>query len=78
MNISKEIIMKSIPDYGYLYTIKEWEESCESGSFIDYDGWGDFATGTQVSNIEVSPSDYGTTQYEEMKKDFTHILWYNR
>ena len=74
----KEIKMKPIPCYGDLFTIREWEESCESGCLIDYDGSGHFATETECSNIRVYPSYYGTSKYEEAKKDFTHIVWYNR
>jgi len=29
-----------LPDYGNLYTLKEFQEYCKGGGFIDYDGIG--------------------------------------
>jgi hypothetical protein len=45
------------------------------GGFIDYDGIGNYATNTQMSNIEIYPSDIKSGTY---RKDFTHIVWFNR
>jgi hypothetical protein len=59
---------------GDLFTIKEWKDAVRSGSFIDYDGFGDLATKTGVSNCRIRPSQ----SYVVLPKWATHILWYNR
>lgn len=74
--------MEDIDADDCLMTLEEWKDECECGGFIDYDGYGYFATATQESNIQVYPSDY----WENRKKHTawyqpdwaTHIVWYNR
>jgi hypothetical protein len=65
-------------------TLQEWKIEVEWGGFIDYDGYGYFATKTQESDIQVSPSDYWdgskkTVNVSWVEPDWaTHIVWYNR
>jgi hypothetical protein len=56
---------------------EEFKESCEGGNFIDYDGYGEFATDKQVSNISVLPSEANDPQFEKPNWA-THVVWYNR
>lgn len=65
------------PDDDHM-TIEEWKEACDDGMFIDYDGWGDFATETECSNLSVSPSDYYKNPDWNPPSWATHIVWYNR
>jgi hypothetical protein len=77
--ISKEYInfMKSMNFEKFLImeTIEYFKECCDCGGFIDSDGFGVYATETQVSSIDVNPSDIETGLY---RKDFTHVVWFNK
>ncbi|MDD5651363.1 MAG: hypothetical protein PHF86_13270 [Candidatus Nanoarchaeia archaeon] len=61
-----------------LIEIEEWLDACHSGIFIDYDGYGCFAYEKQKSIIQVWPSMIMTDEFKQLRKDFTHIVWYNR
>jgi len=60
-----------------VYTLKQFVDMCESGGFIDYDGFGVYADKEKKmkTNIKVYPSDITSGKY---RKDFTHVVWYNR
>lgn len=61
---------------GDLMTLQDFIEGCEIGPlFTDYDGFGEYATKNKVSNITVYPSDIISRKF---RKDFTHIMWYNK
>jgi len=67
--------MKAIPNYGDHMTLEEFIENVNDGGFIDYDGSGHYATETEMSDISIYPSDIEGNSY---RKDFTHIVWFNR
>jgi hypothetical protein len=67
--------MESIPDYGDHMTMETFVNCCKDGGFINYDGSGNYATATEMSDISVSPSDIMSGVY---RKDFTHVVWFNR
>ena len=75
---------KDIDKDDHLMTLEEWKDDVECGGFIDYDGYGYFATATQQSNIQVYPSDYWNGSMKEKQYAWheplwaTHIVWYNR
>lgn len=57
-----------------------WEEfrlACLNNAFTDYDGIGDLATASEVSDISVYPSEVVMEGYEKPKWA-THIVWYNK
>lgn len=58
-----------------VYTIKEFLEHVESNSFIDYDGWG-YPVKNKLADesIPIIPS----RANQDIPKDATHIVWYNR
>jgi hypothetical protein len=57
-----------------VYTIKEFENRCETEAFIDYDGFGHPVKDKKSDNsILIKPS-----RLEEIPKDATHIVWFNR
>jgi hypothetical protein len=60
---------------GKLYTIEQFIEMSESGGFMDYDGFGYYATHNAKSDILIYPSDILEHIY---RNDFTHIIWFNR
>lgn len=64
------------PDDAHM-TWEDFLDSCESGSFIDYDGFGELATATHVSEIQVSPSSALRSTYKRPAWS-THVVWYNK
>lgn len=67
--------MEPIPSYGDHMTMEHFVNCCQVGGFIDYDGSGQYATATEMSDIIVEPSDIKSGVY---RKDFTHVVWFNR
>ena len=67
--------MEPIPEYGDLIEINEFIDMCKRGSFIDYDGVGNYSDGTEMSEIEVSPSDITSGN---IIHGWTHVVWFNR
>lgn len=58
-----------------VYTVKEFLALCESGSFIDYDGYGYPVKDNMADHsIIIMPSNAGET----IPSDATHIVWFNR
>lgn len=58
-----------------MYTLSAFKSMCKSGGFIDYDGSGVYSDGIQKSDIAIYPSDIIAGNY---RKDFTHVIWYNK
>ena len=70
-------IQKNGKILGDLMTLEEFSNAVESGAFIDYDGYGRFATKDAESDIEVWPSIFEDLQrYVDPVLD--HIIWFNR
>jgi hypothetical protein len=74
----EKISFEPIPDYGDLMTIQEWIDSVDCGCFIDDDGTGNLAYKDKMSNIEVYPSMVKDGEFNKIKNDFTHIVWFNK
>lgn len=72
---AKEPKWEPIPDYGDLMTVEEFYKACESHSFIDYDGNGNYAVRDKMSNVEIVPS---RILKNGINKRFTHVVWFNR
>ena len=68
---------KDIPDsdHGAYMTMQDFVECCQSGGFIDYDGYGYYATATKMLSKVVVPSDV-SRKCVDMR--FTHVVWFNR
>ena len=64
-------------DHECLISWDDFVQSCRSGSFIDYDGFGELATATRVSNVPISPSKALSADYKPPKWA-THVSWYNK
>lgn len=60
---------------GKMMTLDEFVKNVNSGGFIDYDGSGSYSDGVQESDVSIYPSDIQVGNY---RKDFTHVIWYNR
>lgn len=79
--LSKELRMQmepeysKLPDYGDVMSLQDFIENCEDGSFIDYDGFGNYVKNNQMSNISIYPSDI---KAKKVRKDFDTIIWFNR
>ena len=68
---------EEIPDYGHLMTMEDFKESVDCGGFIDYDGFGYYATKDKMSNKQIVPSDFRKNHILK-NKEFTHVVWFNR
>ena len=72
-----DVIFEPIPDYGEKMTLQAWINDVECGGFIDYDGFGQLATNTEMSNIEIYPSEF--LKKEVVPPEWaTHVIWFNR
>lgn len=58
-----------------LMSFNDFKYACLEGYFDDGDGFGNYATETDESDIEVYPSDITSGIY---RNDFTHVCWYNK
>lgn len=63
------------PKCGDLMTLAEFADCVKSTLFIDYDGFGELATATEVSDITVQPSKFSSMSIPLWA---THVLWHNR
>lgn len=80
--IGKHMRLKKSPTVEYgkewkgdLYTLERFIDLVKNGGFIDDDGFGYYATDEVKSDITIYPSDIMENIY---RKDFTHIIWFNR
>jgi hypothetical protein len=80
--ISKYVRLKkdAIVEFGKewdanIYTIEQFISLVKNGGFVDSDGYGYYATDNGKSDIIIYPSDIIENIY---RKDFTHIIWFNR
>jgi len=62
-----------LTDYGDLMSVNEWKRCVRLGGFIDYDGFGHAVKDNLMTKEQYYPS-----QMNEVPKDATHIMWYNR
>ena len=82
-----------IPKYGSLMTLKHFIECVKTGCFIDYDGYGKYATKRRMSDKIISPSDItgkrsefsfktGKFKIIKVKKNvnraFKYVVWFNK
>lgn len=65
-----------IGDIGDLMPLDDFKDACESGMFIDYDGFGELATEDKTSKIYITPSMLRTGF--KIPGWCTHVLWFNR
>lgn len=56
-------------------TLEHFQELVECGGFIDYDGYGVYASENKKSNKTVVPSDLENGGFD---KRYSHVVWYNR
>ena len=73
----EDVVWTDLPDYGDLMTMEEFKGYCESGMFIDYDGGGNYASATKMSNKDISPSDFKEGRILN-NPEFTHVVWFNK
>lgn len=66
-------------DHGSLFTIQEFSGMVDDGMLIDYDGFGEWATATQLSGIYTCPSAFRRgSRPPKTDPPLTHVMWYNR
>jgi len=64
--------MRPIPDYGDYMTIEKCASYIDDGFFTDYDGSGNYATATEMSEESFTPTTFIP------KEKYTHVVWFNR
>lgn len=58
---------------GDLFTRDAWLAMVKRGFLIDYDGYGHPVKNGKRAKTPISPS-----EADQLPKDATHVLWYNR
>lgn len=66
---------ESVPDYGDLLTKEDFIKAVNTKCLIDYDGWGNYSNEKEMSNVEVYPSLFKRSGWDDR---FTHVVWFNR
>lgn len=70
---------EDLPDYGDLMPVHEFVGHVKSGGFIDDDGYGKYSDGKRMSNITIYASDITNPKKDLIRrKDFTHVVWFNK
>lgn len=69
--------LESLPNYGDHMTLEQFKSACDCGLFIDYDGFGCFATETKMTKQEIWPSKFLAGDFE-IDDNITHIVWFNK
>lgn len=67
--------MKPIPEGACLLKINDWISDVKQGWLIDYDGFGRYSDGKEMSDIVVYPSDL---KKKKIDKSWSHVVWFNR
>lgn len=67
--------MKPLDKIGDHMTMKEFVECCECGGFIDYDGYGYYATEKEMTDKVIIPSEVMKGEHDN---SYSHVVWYNR
>ena len=67
--------MKPIPKYGDHMKLGKFIQACQTGGFINYDGYGYYATIKLMTGIVILPS-----QVKEgtIDRRWSHVVWFNR
>ena len=65
--------LEPLSDDGDLYTLEVFRERVADGSFIDDDGFGEYATETHCIHLQVDLSDITPPDPR-----FTHVVWFNK
>lgn len=64
-----------LPEYGDHMPLTDFIERCEGGDFIDYDGFANYASETEMFPQEVYPSDVVN---KTIDRQYSHVVWFNR
>ena len=67
-----------IPDYGDKMTIAEYTEDVNTGCLMEDDGYGAYASDTQMSYIDTDFYEGGIKKTIKEYPEFTHVIWFNK
>jgi hypothetical protein len=67
--------MGPLPDYGDHMTLEEFTRGVKSGCLTDDDGCGNYASATEISNVNVDMWAIGNDKPDPR---FTHVVWFNK
>lgn len=71
----QDYTLSDLDDFGDHMTMGKFVSACKHKLFVDSDGDGVYATADKQSDIWVHPGDIISGKY---RKDFTHVMWYNK
>lgn len=71
----KDIELSKIPDYGDVYTVKEFKEMCESGGFTDSDGSASLLLDGKATDVGIRPS---LVVFGVDLSRYSGVIWYNK
>ena len=66
---------EKIPDYGDVFTMGDFVNACQIGAFINYDGYGQYATDKIMFRDMILPSH--VTKRNNVK-NYPYVVWFNR
>ena len=73
--MKKPYKLAALPDDGEHMTLEDFIKYVESGCFVNDDGYGDYATSIEISNLLAIPS---RIKDGKINRSFTHVVWFNR
>lgn len=74
-NAQNASLVKFVAKNGDVMRMGDWINNVNAGNFIDYDGFGAYATEDEETNIFVKPSD---VKRNKILTQYEFIVWYNR
>ena len=74
-NPLEKISKSPLKDIGDLFTIEEFKSCCKAGGFIESDGEGYYVKDSLEYDLPVRPSFFAR---DYIRRDFTHVMWYNK
>jgi len=67
--------VNDLPDYGDLFTLSEFIDSCKNTLFTNDDGHGYLVKNKKMQAVEFYPSQALASTFES---DATHVMWFNK
>lgn len=75
--VKVEMRQRDEDDNDVIYPWESFRGACKRGTFVDDDGYGEFATATMTSGVSVTPSQAADPKFKKPKWA-THVVWYNK
>jgi hypothetical protein len=76
LRLLREPVFRDHDKIGDLMPFGEFVSICKDRGFLNSDGFGQYATKSKISDIDIYPSDI--YKYNKYRKDFKYVVWYNK